>query len=271
MNEARRVGLAFTRIDAPPAVPPAPRRVTNRDILPRVVAGLLAAVVGGSRGRVGKALWIEAKRHTAAHVVNIDAARIRGIQSVNVHGPVGLHCPLVVPAVAMVARPARIFEFGTFRGESTWLLAHNVPDARVYTLDLPGPEALPTAKLDLTDPEYFATWDRGSRFRDTPEAARIVQLTGDTATFDFSRYAGSIDFVYIDASHSYSYVRSDTEAALAMLSPTGTILWDDYTLYPGIYAYLNELAPSLERPIYHVLDTRFAMYTRSDLVTPPER
>jgi len=220
------------------------------------------------RATLAKALWIEAKRNSAPNVDNIDATRIRGIRSVNVHGPIGLHCPLVVPALAMVLEPAEIFEFGTFRGESAWLFAHNVPNARVHTLDLPGPEAVSAAKLDLTDPEYFATWDRGSRFRGTPEAERIVQLTGDTATFDFSPFAGRMDLVYIDASHSYSYVRSDTEAALEMLSPTGAILWDDYTLYPGIFTYVNELAPTLDRPIHHVLGSRLALYSRRDIVLP---
>jgi hypothetical protein len=69
-----------------------------------------------------------------------------------------------------------------------------------------------------------------------------------------------MDLVFIDASHSYSYVRSDTEAALKMLAPTGMIVWDDYTYYPGIFAYLNELSPSLSPPIQHIGGTRFAIY-----------
>ena len=71
--------------------------------------------------------------------------------------------------------------------------------------------------------------------------------------------------MYVDASHSYSYVKSDTEAALSMLSASGTIVWDDYTHYPGIYAYLNELAPTLDRPIFHVLGTRLAVHSRREL------
>jgi len=266
VTEARLVVAPPVATSARPA---RPRRVSNLDILPDVLAGLMRAFADADRrAAVAKAFWIEAKRHGGSRVVNIDASRVCGIQSANVHGPVGLHCPLIVPALAMVLGPSEMFEFGTFRGESTWLLAHNVPSARVYTLDLPGPEAVSSAKLDLTDPEYFATWDRGIRFRGTPEAGRIVQLTGDTATFDFTSFAGRMDFIYIDASHSYSYVRSDTEAALEMLSPTGAILWDDYTLYPGIFTYVNELAPTLDRPIHHVLGTRLALYSRRDIVLP---
>lgn len=158
-----------------------------------------------------------------------------------------------------------MFEIGTFRGEPAWLVAHNNPDVRMYTLDLPGIEAASHAALELTDHSYFDEWERGVRFHGTPEATRITQLYGDSATFDYSPYRRAIDLVYIDASHSYSYVKSDTEAALEMLSQRGTIIWDDYTHYAGIFAYLNELSPRIEGGIVHLLGTRLAMYTRQPL------
>ena len=246
---------------------PGVRRVRNRDILLSVVAGLLRNSVQQPRvGRaLGKAIWTELKRYSSG-VRNVDVSRIRGIERTTVEGGVIRHCPLVLAALATALECDAIFEFGTYMGETSWLLAHNLPKARIFTLDLPGPDAVDKARLDITDPEYFATWDRGARFRGTEEGQRITQLLGDSATFDFSPYLGKIDLVYVDASHSYSYVRSDTEAALAMLSETGTIVWDDYTYYPGIYKYLNELAPSLDRPIYHLLGTRLALYSRWDIV-----
>jgi predicted O-methyltransferase YrrM len=245
------------------------RRVTNRDLVAGVLVGLARRLADGTQRRqVLKALWIEAKRHGARRVVNVETSRIDGLGSVNVHGSPARYCTLVLTALAMLLRCERIFEIGTFRGDTSWLLAHNLPTARVYTLDLPGPDAVATAKLDLTDPEYFASWDRGARFHGTPESARIVQLFGDAAAFDFTPYRGAMDLVFVDASHSYSYVRSDTEAALTMLSETGTIVWDDYTHYAGIHAYLNELAPSLDRPIYHLLGTRLALYSRADRLSP---
>jgi hypothetical protein len=51
-----------------------------------------------------------------------------------------------------------------------------------------------------------------------------------------------------------------------MLTRFGTIVWDDYTYYSGIYAYLNELAPTLDAPIYHILGTRLAVYSRWPIV-----
>jgi predicted O-methyltransferase YrrM len=191
---------------------------------------------------------------------------------VHVEGTVLRRSPLVLCALAALLDPATIFEFGTYHGDTSWLLAHNLPNARVFTLDLGGPDAAYSAQLELTDiDEYFPQWDRGTRFHGTREGERITQLTGDSATFDFAPYFGTVDLAYVDASHSYSYVRSDTEAALAMLSPSGTIIWDDYTHYSGIYAYLNELAPTLDRPIFHLLDTRLAVYSRRPITNSLEQ
>jgi hypothetical protein len=244
-------------------------RVHNRNILFTVAAtAVRRSLADPRRLRTGllKDLWIEFKRFGAPHVPSIELSSIRGISDVRVEGPIMRHCPLVVSALCTVLECQTVFEFGTYRGDTAWLLAHNAPMARLYTLDLTGPEAIRTTELELTDiDEYFSTWERGVRFRGTPEAARITQLSGDSATFDFSPFRGAMDLVYVDASHSYSYVRSDTEAALAMLSASGTIVWDDYTHYPGVYAYLNEIAPALDHPIVHILGTRLAVYSRRDI------
>ena len=255
---------------SPPRPDPHPvRRVTNRDILPGVVGRILGRLMREPRRmrrELLKDLWIDLKRYGATEIRNLPLAQIRGISTVSVEGAVAQPERLVVAALAKLLECERLFEFGTFRGETTWLLAHNLPDAKVYTLDLGSADVAARAQLELTDPEYFLDWERGTRFRGTPEERRITQLIGDSAAVDLSPYRGNIDLVYVDASHSYSYVRSDTEAALAMLTRFGTIVWDDYTYYSGIFAYLNELAPTLDAPIYHILGTRLAVYSRWPIV-----
>jgi len=248
---------------------PPVKRVTNRDILPGVLARVLRGLVrepGRMRRGLLKDIWIDLKRYSAPQIENIPIARLRGIDSISVEGAVAQPERLVLCALAKLLECERIFEFGTFKGETTWLLAHNLPGAHVFTLDLGSAKVAAGARYELTDPEYFVDWERGSRFNGTAEAERITQLTGDSATFDVAPYRGNIDLVYVDASHSYSYVRSDTEAALAMLTGFGTIVWDDYTYYSGIYAYLNELAPTLDAPIYHILGTRLAVFSRWPVV-----
>jgi predicted O-methyltransferase YrrM len=245
----------------------ATRRVANRDILWTVVRGLVRKSLQDRRcmrRQLLKNVWIELKRFSAPNITNVELSEVLDTDGL-VEGGVSRHCPLVLAALSKALRCKAIFEIGTYRGETAWLLAHNNPGTHIFTLDLPGPESAATVRLELTDPEYFDHWERGQRFAGTTEASRITQLHGDSATFDFTPYEGRMDLVYIDASHSYSYVRSDTEVALRMINPRGTIVWDDYTYYPGIYAYLNEVAPQLDRPIVHILGTRLAIYSRTSM------
>jgi hypothetical protein len=114
----------------------------------------------------------------------------------------------------------------------------------VFTLDLPPADihrsSLP---LEADDLQYIAKDGSGARFAGAAFAGRITQLLGDSATFDYSAYEGKMDFVFVDGSHSYEYVVSDTKTALRLLKPTGgIILWHDYATgaWPGVTQALNE-------------------------------
>lgn len=221
---------------------------------------------GAFRFQTVRSAWNLIKLQAATGVQNIETGQIKGIDRVTVDAPVTSHDRAVLCAITKLVGERTFFEIGTFLGETTLAVARNNPDARIYTLDLPSSESRATTSLEMTDDYLFERWDRGSAFQGTPEASRITMLTGDSATFDFSPYAGTMDAVFIDASHSYSYVKSDTEAALRLLSPTGTILWHDYPAYPGIYAWLNELGARQGQKIYHIIGTGIAFSSRSDLV-----
>lgn len=251
------------------------KRVGNRQILPLVLGGGLRRALRDRRAfrqQLVKEVFVALKRFGAPRIRSIEVSDLSGIDDLLITSPVTRRAigpqydACVLAAVCRLLGCRTVFEFGTYRGETAWLVAHNNPATTVYTLDLPSVEAARGAALELTDRDYFQSWQRGARFLGTPEQDRIVQLTGDSAKFNFAPYRGQIDLVFIDASHSYSYVRSDTEAALEMLSERGVIVWDDYTHYPGIYAYLHELAPRLERPILHLLGTRLALYSRGELL-----
>jgi predicted O-methyltransferase YrrM len=135
-----------------------------------------------------------------------------------------------------------MFEFGTFRGFTTFHLALNShPEARVYTLDLPASQAS-EAKLELTDLNLIQKPLSGEWFKNTECESKITQLYGDSANFNFSEYAEVVDFVFIDGAHSYEYVLSDSLSARRLLRPTGIIMWHDYPTYPGVWACLEELS-----------------------------
>src|SRR5574342_468393 len=48
----------------------------------------------------------------------------------------------MLASIASAIQPRTIFEFGTFTGTTTRLLADSAPGARVHTIDLPGGEAV---------------------------------------------------------------------------------------------------------------------------------
>jgi predicted O-methyltransferase YrrM len=151
---------------------------------------------------------------------------------------------VVLLRLAETHQPKALFEFGTFDGRSALnLIAHSPPDAHLYTLDLPAAEIDRTLlPLDKGELAFIDKPESGLRFLSTPYAARITRLSGDSASFDFSPYFGAIDMVFIDASHSYEYVRSDTLNAMKMMGPSGgVIVWHDYSPdWRGVMRALNE-------------------------------
>lgn len=169
---------------------------------------------------------------------------------------VGDMCLAELVALCRLVRqrePRVIFEIGTFNGGTTLQMAAN-SHARIYTLDLP-PEAAKSV-WDQTLDVYPA--QAGARFRDTPYAARITQLWGDSRTFDYRPYHGQCDLVFVDACHHYEFVKQDSANALRLVSPTGWIIWHDYAPeVAGVVQALEELNATL--PLAHVDGTCFVV------------
>lgn len=166
------------------------------------------------------------------------------------HEPVGRDgnvtlLELLILAQLVASRQSEaVFEIGTFDGRTTLNFAANTR-GRVFTLDLPAAQVDATSlPLDPADASYISKPASGERFVGTPEAQRIIQLFGDSATFDFSPWHGGIDFVFIDGAHSKEYVISDTQRALRLLRPAGGIIaWHDYdSVWSGVTEALHEIA-----------------------------
>ena len=154
---------------------------------------------------------------------------------------------LTIAAICRYIKPRRIFEIGTYTGSSTLEMAINTSDdTEILTLDLEPGEKI------------------GAAFRDTSYSSKIRQLYGNSLTFDYTPYEHSVDFVLVDANHSYECVSSDTEKAFALLRPGGIIVWDDYRWLEvhsecaGVTRFLNEFQS--KRPLFSIAGTRFAIY-----------
>jgi predicted O-methyltransferase YrrM len=132
------------------------------------------------------------------------------------------------------------FEIGTFNGLTAFALAKNLPDATVHTLDIPA-EAQTELELERTDYANRIHFERLA-YAGSPEESRIVQHWSDSASFGYEPWYGHCDLVYIDGSHSFAYVKSDSENAFKLLSPHGIVVWDDYWWrVAGVREYLNSL------------------------------
>jgi predicted O-methyltransferase YrrM len=243
----------------------------KRPILVPIMRGFARGVVrrrAEFRHHVVREAWTVAKRFGAEGVENIELREIPCVQDVVVEGYIDDYQRLVIAALARGLECQTFFEIGTSSGRTSWILARTNPDLWVFTLDLPPGSTPQEAALNLgpDDRVFLRDATCGHAFHGTPEATRIEQLSGDSGTFDFSPWEGKIDFVYVDGAHTYEYVKSDTENALRMLSPTGTIVWDDYTTGDAVYNFITDLAPALDRTVYHVFGTRMVIYSRRDFV-----
>jgi predicted O-methyltransferase YrrM len=170
--------------------------------------------------------------------------------------------------LAVFARRAKLmFEFGTCTGKTAYLWARNSPpDARVVTLTL-APESVATyqreAADDPSDVEFALRESLHTDFlySGSPVASKVEQLFGDSKTFDASPWKGRCDLVFVDGSHAYSYVVSDSEKALELVAPGGLVLWHDYAgprHAPGVYRALNELSRRV--PLMRIEGTTLVAY-----------
>ena len=162
-----------------------------------------------------------------------------------------------------------IFEFGTFAGKTTYLLAKNAPkSSKIFTLTLApeGRSAYKASESDdakdtksALDESIFTSF----YYTNTPVSSKITQLFADSKMFDESPYVGKMDLIFIDGSHAHSYVESDTQKALKMIKPGGVIFWHDYrgpNRAPGVFETLNKLQKDLK--LVHIAGTSLVAYKK---------
>jgi len=138
------------------------------------------------------------------------------------------------------------FEIGTFDGRTSLNLAFSSPsNCSIYTLDLT-PEMDAQFSLAPGEKHMVEKEKSGGRFEiyrksDSSIISKIHQLFGDSASFDYSPYYTSCSLVFVDGSHAYEYVLSDTYAAMKMVKKRGVIIWHDYGIWEGVTRALEEI------------------------------
>jgi len=172
---------------------------------------------------------------------------------------------VLATAAAAVRHGSEIIEIGTFDGRTALNFAVNAaPHLRVCTLDLP-PDALTKFTHAPTERAFVEKPSPGRCFRDPPPAwqnacERIVQLLGDSATFDWSPYRGRAGLVFVDGSHAYDAVMSDSDIAFRLVADQGMIIWHDYGVWEGVTAALEELEATRHLGLRHVRGTSLVIW-----------
>ena len=180
-------------------------------------------------------------------------------------GDVNLAELSVLATAAASVSAGEIVEIGTFDGRTTLNLAANsAPHLAVFTLDLP-PDTQPKFALAPGERAFVEKPRSGRHFvQAAPQwavpAARITQLFGDSATFDFSAHHGRAGLVFVDGSHAHDYVLADTETALKLLAPQGVVIWHDYGVWDGVTRALEEIEASRHLGLRHVRGTSLVVW-----------
>lgn len=149
------------------------------------------------------------------------------------------------------------FEIGTWRGESVTNVASR---AKVcFTLCLTDAEMrrLGMHEKTLQSHRLFSK-----------DLDNVVQLRGDSRSFDFAGLQQKFDLIFIDGDHHYDFVRSDTEKVFKHLThPESIVVWHDYGFHPDqvrfevMAAIMDGAGPERSGRIYHVAHTKSAIYT----------
>jgi len=153
-----------------------------------------------------------------------------------------LHCLL------RIFKPKSVFEIGCNMGVGTKIIKNAVPDAEVYSLDLP----TELAHISLQHPINEGKGDSVGHRCDLP----FTLLRGDSMNFDYSQYP--CEAYFVDGSHDFEHVSHETKEIIK-LKPLIIIYHDSdiKEVFDGIVNGMND-----DYELYRVIDTRIAYLKR---------
>ena len=104
--------------------------------------------------------------------------------------------------------------------------------------------------------------------------ANVVHIGHNSHTFDFSRFKGQCDLVFIDGDHSYEGVKIDSGNVFDLLrDDRSVIVWHDYGFTPEsvrwsvLAGILDGCPKETHSNLYHISNTLFAIYIKDSFTT----
>lgn len=169
-------------------------------------------------------------------------------------------CDVVALMSVLVERsPRTIVEIGTFNGHTTRLMALNLPNSEIHTIDLPENFDGSGTGLQSDDWHLISSRRVGSEYRADPSITSVTQHFGDTAKYTFP----IAEFYFIDGAHTYAYIRNDTEKALASKTAK-TLVWHDCDHgHPDVSRWLIEMIQT-GYPVRRIEGTNLAILDLPD-------
>lgn len=176
---------------------------------------------------------------------------------------------MVLTACIRITNARRMFEFGTFLGNTTLHMALNSPDdSEIWTLDADDETLQRLGFLDVYHWRKLFPFE----FEDTEVESRVRVLRADSHTFDPERLSGTMDLVLIDGDHTPVGITTDTNNAVKLLRDVDNccILWHDYDPSDkdcaDVVAYLNGIQDSSS--LVRIEDTKLVLLMRKNGVCP---
>ena len=164
---------------------------------------------------------------------------------------------MLLASLAESIEDCRYFEIGTWRGESVAALSSRSHSC--HTLCLPDQEM---RELGMNEKSI------ASHLLFSKELDNVVQLRGNSRTFDFAALNQKFDLVFIDGDHHHETIVSDTRNVFEhLVHEKSVVVWHDYGFQPDqvrfevMAAILDGAGADMTGKIYHVAHTKAAIYT----------
>jgi predicted O-methyltransferase YrrM len=172
---------------------------------------------------------------------------------------------MLLAGLAEQIKDCRYFEIGTWRGESVATVAARAKSC--FTLCLTDQEMKRLGMHERT----IASHRLFSR-----DLANVVQLRGDSRSFDYEALDQKFDLVFIDGDHHHDFIKSDTKNVFRhLVHEQSVVVWHDYGFFPDqvrfevMAAILDAVGPERRDKVYHVAHTKSAIFTGKNYPSRP--